>query len=185
MKNENVALRQEIDALKKALLEGRGRPDTPVLPPPGPLPPASAAARAAAASPAPAAPRSPLLTPNTHKDLPTSPRLGARGFWGGAHGMGSIGNFTPVHTTLVPEWGSILGGKPPAGRRSPALQENINPHLNGPTAQALASLLSARAEEKPKEKEQQPAPQITLNGFDAFADMSVGCEQKVDRLKLN
>ena len=177
-KSENVALRQEIDALKRALLEGRGRPDTPVLPPPGPLPPVSAAARASSSSPAPAAPptpRSPLLTPNTQKDLPTSPRLGARGFWGGAH---SISGFTPVHTTLVPEWGSILSGKPPmqAGRRSPALQENINPNLNGPTAAALASLLTKSNEEKVKEQQQQQQQQqqhqITMNGFDAFADVN-------------
>ena len=33
--DENKALRQEIDALKKALLEGRA--DTPMLPPPAPL----------------------------------------------------------------------------------------------------------------------------------------------------
>ena len=33
-KSENAALRQEIDALKKALLTA---PDAPVLPPPGPL----------------------------------------------------------------------------------------------------------------------------------------------------
>lgn len=37
-KSENLALRQEISALKKALLDGRGRIDTPVLPPPAPLP---------------------------------------------------------------------------------------------------------------------------------------------------
>ncbi len=168
MKSENVALRQEIDALKKTLLEGRGRADTPVLPPPAPLPAVSAAARASASSPSPppARSRSPLLTPNTQKDLPTSPRLGARGFWGGAHN--SFGSITPVHTTLVPEWGSILSGKGAPGRRSPGLQENINPNLNVnvSTAAALASLLNANraSEEKPKDA------QITLGGFDAFAD---------------
>ena len=163
MKSENVALRQEIDALKKALLDGRGRADTPVLPPPAPLPVVSAATRASA-SPPPARSRSPMLTPNTQKDLPTSPRLGSRAFWGGAHS--SFGSITPVHTTLVPEWGSILSGKGAAGRKSPALQENINPNLNVSTAAALASLLNANkaSEEKPKE------PQITLGGFDAFAD---------------
>ena len=162
MKSENVALRQEIDGLKKALLEGRGAPS---LPPPAPLPAVSAASKVSASSPSPppARSRSPLLAPNTQKDLPTSPRLGSRAFWGGAHSSFGI---TPVHTTLVPEWGSILSGKGAAGRKSPALQENINPNLNISTAAALASLLNANkaSEEKPKE------PQITLGGFDAFAD---------------
>ncbi|KAM5536937.1 hypothetical protein V8D89_009392 [Ganoderma adspersum] len=165
MKSENVALRQEIDGLKKALLDGRGRADAPVLPPPAPLPAVSAATRASASSPSPtpARSRSPLLTPNTQKDLPTSPRLGSRAFWGGAHSSFGI---TPVHTTLVPEWGSILSGKGAPGRKSPALQENINPNLNISTAAALASLLNSTkaSEEKPKE------PQITLGGFDAFVD---------------
>ncbi|KZT07941.1 uncharacterized protein LAESUDRAFT_749161 [Laetiporus sulphureus 93-53] len=138
-KSENVALRQEITSLKRALLEGAGRADTPILPPPAPLPaiPASVLASGPSANAsAPAPPKSPLLTPNTQKDLPTSPRLGARGFWGGASsaGLGGYGGFTPVHTTLVPEWTSVLSGKPVAnartGRRSPALQENINPTLN-------------------------------------------------------
>ncbi|KAH9930486.1 uncharacterized protein BXZ73DRAFT_47651 [Epithele typhae] len=189
MKSENVAMRQEIDALKRALLEGRGRADTPVLPPPGPLPPVSAAARSSASSPAPATPRSPLLTPNTQKDLPTSPRLGARGFWGGAHGMGSIGSFTPVHTTLLPEWSNILSGKPPAGRKSPSLQENINPNLNGPTAAALAALLAARkaenAESQEKAREQQlPQQHMSLNGFDAFADVNPFTLKSMDAYRM-
>ncbi|EJF56557.1 hypothetical protein DICSQDRAFT_157861 [Dichomitus squalens LYAD-421 SS1] len=180
MKNENVALRQEIDALKKALLEGRGRSDTPVLLPPAPLPAVSAAARAAASSPSPsgAAPRSPLLTPNTQKDLPTSPRMGARGFWGGAHSSFGI---TPVHTTLVPEWSSILNGKGSPGRQSPALQENINPSLNSSTAAALTSLLNASKanEEKPKEA------QIAMGGFDAFADMNPFTLKSLDAYRMH
>lgn len=129
MRSENVALRQEIDGLKKALLDGRGRADTPVLPPPAPLPAVSPALSSGAASNATAVPKSPLVTPNTQKDLPTSPRMGARGFWGGASSPFGAGGFTPVHTTLVPEWGSVLSGKS-VGRRSPTLQENINPVLN-------------------------------------------------------
>ncbi|KAF9811488.1 hypothetical protein IEO21_06572 [Rhodonia placenta] len=166
-KSENVALRQEISALKKALLEGRGRPDTPILPPPAPLPaiPASvfAASSSKSSSPAPAAPKSPLLTPNTQKDLPTSPRLGARGFWGGASagGIGGFGGFTPVHTTLVPEWGSVLSGKALAGakngRKSPSLQENINPILN------------AAFHGTDKSKEQQPQQ---IGGLDSFMEMN-------------
>ncbi len=171
-KSENVALRQEIDALKKALLDGRGRPDTPVLPPPGPLPVVSAVNRASASSPAP------LLAPNTQKDLPTSPRLGARGFWGGAaHGMGGFGSITPVHTTLVPEWGTILNGKGAPGRKSPALQENINPNLNAmPTS--LAAFLTGRNEEKSKEQ------QNPMAGFDLFADNNMFTLKSMDAYVL-
>ena len=129
--DENRALRQEIDALKKALIGGRE--ETPILPPPAPLPPISAAAALASSglkSPPPTpSPQSPMVTPNVHKDLPMSPRLAGRNFWGGNHGFGGI---TPVHTTLVPDLASVLSGKPSiASKRNPALQENINPMLNG------------------------------------------------------
>ncbi|KAI6121940.1 hypothetical protein F5141DRAFT_1093573 [Pisolithus sp. B1] len=97
-KSENTALRQEIAALKKCLLEGRSLPD---LPRPAELPPSPAsppvpstsASHAAASSSTPS-----IVTPNTQKDLPTSPRLGSRAFWGGLGGMG----VTPVHTTFIP-----------------------------------------------------------------------------------
>ncbi|KAI8971281.1 hypothetical protein BD414DRAFT_426473 [Trametes punicea] len=187
-KSENVALRQEIAQLKKALLEGRGRADTPVLPPPAPLPTvpasllasssASSSASASSPSPPPTLPRSPLLTPNTQKDLPTSPRMGARAFWGGAHGMGGFGSITPVHTTLVPDLSSVLSGKPVAGRKSPVLQENINPVLNGSPA-SLASLLSGRNEEK--SKEQQPP----MGAFDAFADVNPFTLKSMDAYRMH
>ncbi|KIP11846.1 hypothetical protein PHLGIDRAFT_33148 [Phlebiopsis gigantea 11061_1 CR5-6] len=129
--DENRALRQEIDALKKALIAGRA--ETPILPPPAPLPPISAAAALVSSglkSPPPTpSPQSPMVTPNVHKDLPMSPRLAGRNFWGGNHGFGGI---TPVHTTLVPDLASVLSGKPSiASKRNVALQENINPMLNG------------------------------------------------------
>ncbi|KAI0336596.1 hypothetical protein GY45DRAFT_1332714 [Cubamyces sp. BRFM 1775] len=185
-KNENVALRQEIAQLKKALLEGRGRADTPVLPPPAPLPtvPASVLASSSSGSspsPPPTLPRSPLLTPNTQKDLPTSPRIGARAFWGGAHGMGGFGSITPVHTTLVPDLSSVLSGKPVAGRKSPALQENINPTLNGSPA-SLASLLSGRNDEKPKEQQQQ---QLPMGAFDAFSDINPFTLKSMDAYRMH
>ncbi|KAJ8495774.1 hypothetical protein ONZ45_g12720 [Pleurotus djamor] len=106
--SENVALRQEIDALKKALLSGRGSESGVILnlPPPAPLPAQSAAEKLAAAA---SAPSTSLLTPNTQKDLPSSPRVGGKrsGFWGGLSPLG--GGITPVHAAIVPEWGSILG----------------------------------------------------------------------------
>ncbi|KAI0269935.1 hypothetical protein BC834DRAFT_819945 [Gloeopeniophorella convolvens] len=122
--SENAALRQEITALKKAFLASAGRADSPMLPPPGPIPASAPPARA-----------SPLVTPNTQKDLPSSPRLAASGskaFWGGS---ASFGGITPVHTTLIPEnfTQPLASVKPLAGVRSPnsLLQENINPLLNG------------------------------------------------------
>ncbi|KAI0945105.1 hypothetical protein AcV7_001735 [Taiwanofungus camphoratus] len=185
-KSENIALRQEIAALKKALLEGRGRADTPVLPPPAPLPsiPASLLASGPSSngvSNLPVPPKSPLLTPNTQKDLPTSPRLGARGFWGGASGsgLGGFGGITPVHTTLVPEWGSILSGKPLAGvksapgRRSPALQENINPILNLSTAQ-----------DKLREQQQQQQQHVPSGALESFMDMNPFSMKTIDPYRM-
>ena len=156
-------MRQEIQALKKALLDGRGLPTTPVLPPPAPLPTVSATASTSSPNPKPATPKSPLLTPNIHKDLPTSPRVGARNFWGGATAanLGGFGGITPVHTTLLPEWSSVLSGKPVASvaeRRNPVLQENINPGLNTPFG---------------SQKTQQPGSQLPLNPFDTFADRNM------------
>ncbi|KAL6301486.1 hypothetical protein BKA93DRAFT_738661 [Sparassis latifolia] len=169
-KSENISLRQEISALKKALLEGAGRADTPVLPPPAPLPAIPSSVLGSRSSPTPAQQtKSALLTPNTKKDLPSSPRLGATGFWGGAAGgLGGFGGITPVHTTLIPEWGSVLSAKPVAGtkgRRSPALQENINPGLNGFTATALAGLMGVQPSQ---DKQQQQQQQVA--GFETFLD---------------
>ena len=167
-KSENSALRQEIAALKKALLEGRGRPDTPILPPPAPLP-------SSTSSPA-KTPKSPLLAPNTHKDLPTSPRLGRSPFWGGISGLGS--GITPVHTTIVPEWSTILSGKPPTAggnaERRTSLQENINPTLNHMTASTIAGFSMGL----PSQKEQVPKPQEKAqlplsNTFETFADKNM------------
>ena len=141
--SENAALRQEISALKKALLAsaGRGRAESPVLPPPGPIP--APATRTSTGSS--------LVTPNTQKDLPSSPRLAAspaKAFWGGT---ASFGGITPVHTTLIPE--NIV--QPLASVKSLArartyssiLQENTNPLLNfgnpGLPANAFASLSKA------------------------------------------
>ncbi|KAH9849017.1 hypothetical protein C2E23DRAFT_738104 [Lenzites betulinus] len=182
-KHENSALRQEIAQLKKALLDGRGRSETPVLPPPAPLPAVPASVLAASSvpstsSPPPVLPRSPLLTPNTHKDLPTSPRMGSRAFWGGAHGMGGFG-ITPVHTTLVPDLSSVLSGKPVAGRKSPTLQENINPTLNGSPA-SLASLLSGRNEDRTNQQQQLP-----MGAFDAFSDINPFTLKSMDAYRMH
>ena len=145
--SENIALRQEIAALKKALLEGRGGSVN--LPPPAPLPEQSAAqilaATASSSSQATPQTSSPLLTANTQKDLPTSPRMGNR-FWGG---VGVGGGFTPVHTAFVPDISTVV---------RKGLQENMNPSLN-----AHANISTP----------QTTIPQNkVLPGFDGFADLN-------------
>ncbi|KAH9955130.1 hypothetical protein BC827DRAFT_1238352 [Russula dissimulans] len=117
--SENAALKKEISALKTALLASAGRAESPALPPPGPI-------RANTSSS--------LVTPNTQKDLPSSPHLSAsaaKAFWGGSTSFGGV---TPVHTTLIPESFAqpLASVKPLAGARSYSsiLQENVNPLLN-------------------------------------------------------
>ena len=143
-KSENAALQQEIKALKKALLGGAGRASSPALPPPSPLPisASSPAARSTASS-------SSLLTPNMHKDLPsTSPRLAAKGFWGGS--STTFGGITPVHTVTIPD---LIAG----AAIKPTLQENINPSLNTNSSANSIGLATLGGAGK-------PAP------FDSFAD---------------
>ena len=136
-------MRQEISALKKALLASAGRADSPALPPPGPIP-----APATRTSTGPS-----LVTPNTQKDLPSSPRLAAspaKAFWGGS---ASFGGVTPVHTTLIPEnfAQSLASVKSLARARNYGhiLHENVNPLLNlgnpGSSANAFAGLSKATA----------------------------------------
>jgi bZIP-type transcription factor MBZ1 len=120
-------LRQEISALKKALLASAGRADSPALPPPGPIP----------------APATRLVTPNTQKDLPSSPRLAASPAKAFSGGSASFGGITPVHTTLIPE--SFV--QPLASVKSLARARTYNPLLNignpGLPANAFANLSKA------------------------------------------
>ena len=142
--SENLALRQEIAALKKALLDGHGGSIN--LPAPAPLPEQSAAETLAASNTnTTATPSSPLLTANTQKDLPSSPRIGGPRFWGGV-GLG--GGVTPVHTTIVPDISTIVRN---------GLQENMNPSLN---AMRDTSAINGIG------------PNKTLGGFDGFADLN-------------
>ena len=144
--SENLALRQEIATLKKALLDGRGGPIN--LPPPAPLPEQSAAETLASSNTnvnTTAAQSSPLLTANTQKDLPTSPRIGGPRFWGGV-GMG--GGVTPVHTTLVPDISTIVRN---------GLQENMNPSLNVLRSPSIGNGIG---------------PSKALGGFDGYADLN-------------
>lgn len=174
-KSENYALKQEIEILKKSLLQAN---PAPVLPPPAPLPAVSAAATVAARNSAPSpAPSSPLLAPNPNKDLPSSPRLASTrsGFWGGgSNPFGTMGGFTPVHTTLVPELSlSALAGKglltPPS---KPLLQENLNPALNGVKKPTVTP--------QPKATGLQPPSQ-----FDSFTDLNPFTMKSMDLYRMN
>lgn len=176
-KSENYALKQEIETLKKSLLQAD---PAPVLPPPAPLPAVSAAATVAARNSASSpAPSSPLLAPNPNKDLPSSPRLVSTrsGFWGGGSGsnpFGAMGGFTPVHTTLVPELSlTALAEKglltPPS---KPLLQENLNPTLNG-----------AR---KPTASPQSKATDLhAASHFDSFADLNPFTMKSMDLYRMS
>ena len=173
-KSENHALKQEIEILKKSLLQAN---PAPVLPPPAPLPAVSAAVTVAARNSAPSpTPSSPLLTPNPNKDLPSSPRLaGTRaGFWGGgSNPFGTVGGFTPVHTTLVPELSlSTLVGKGLLTPSKPLLQENLNPALNG--------------EKKPTVAPHSKATALHSHSqFDSFADLNPFTMKSMDLYRMN
>ncbi|KAH9041473.1 hypothetical protein EDB83DRAFT_2524103 [Lactarius deliciosus] len=148
-RSENTALQQEIKALKKALLSSAGRANSPVLPPPSPLPISS---RSSAST-------SPLLTPNTHKDLPAtaSPHLAAKGFWGGSSTFGGI---TPVHTVTIPD---LIAG----AALKPTLQENINPALNSNINSIGLSTLGGPGKPPPFDSFMDSNP-FTMKMLDAY-----------------
>lgn len=173
-KSENHALKQEIEILKKSLLQAN---PAPVLPPPAPLPAVSAAATVAARNSAPSpAPSSPLLAPNPNKDLPSSPRLASSrsGFWGGGQNpFGTMGGFTPVHTTLVPELSlSTLAGKGLLTSPKPLLQENLNPALNEPKKPVVTPQSKATTSHPPSQ-------------FESFADVNPFTMKTMDLYRMN
>ncbi|KAG9004160.1 hypothetical protein FRB94_002643 [Tulasnella sp. JGI-2019a] len=141
---QNSELRQEIDALKKAMLDGR-HPHPVGLPPPTPLTALSQPTTTTRKSA-----KSALAKANPNKDVAAG---GSKGFWGGAHGGMGMGGITPVHSafSILPDGGvslaSVLSGKGagytistmptptpptsgPGAKWLAALQENINPQLN-------------------------------------------------------
>ncbi|KIO09578.1 hypothetical protein M404DRAFT_131737 [Pisolithus tinctorius Marx 270] len=188
-KSENIALRQEIDALKKCLLEGRSLPD---LPPPAELPPSPASSVVPSTSNTSASSSSPsIVTPNTQKDLPTSPRLSNRAFWGGLGGMG----VTPVHTTFVPPL-AVLASKASLASSSPILQpsifyeetirpraqqENMNPSLN-PSPQRNFVEKSGSANINPALSHLNSIGNV--GAFDAFADTNPFTLKTLDAYRM-
>lgn len=91
--------------------------------------------------------------------------------------MGGFGGITPVHTTFIPEWSSVLSGKAqnayPRNSTSSALQENINPLLNGVTSTTLAGLGYLGQNQKKDGNKDVGTPALNLNAFDSFADKNL------------
>ncbi|CEL60341.1 hypothetical protein RSOLAG1IB_09559 [Rhizoctonia solani AG-1 IB] len=105
--NENNELRREIDALKRAIQEGRLSAADTGLPPPRPLTPEQSATPPTPTTTTSARRPAELTRANTHKDVSSDNRTN---FWGGAVGHGGV---TSVHTTLIPEvFPQPLSGKP-------------------------------------------------------------------------
>ena len=163
-KLENVALRQEVDALKRAMLDGRANP---VLPPPAPLMPTSSATNTKRNT-------GPLAKPNTQKDLPTSPRATpARAFWGGSNTAFGAGGITPVHATLVPDFPAFTE------TRSRDQQENINPALNLPCFGGVGT--TTPNPKFPLSPFQQPN---LGSNFDAFAELNPFTLKTLDAYRM-
>ena len=153
------------------MLEGRA---SPVLPPPAPL---------AAAPPSTNGRRSTrtLAKPNTHKDLPTSPRAtAARAFWGGSsNAFGGAGGVTPVHATLVPDFPAFSPDKQPPPPARQEQQENINPALNLPCFGGVGT--TTPNPKFPLSPFQQP--NLGAN-FDAFADLNPFTLKTLDAYRM-
>ncbi|EIW74384.1 hypothetical protein CONPUDRAFT_93906 [Coniophora puteana RWD-64-598 SS2] len=191
--SENTALRQEIDALKRCLLDSRGT--VPELPPPAPLPEISAGMahkeKEKEKERSSSTPSSPLIVPNTRKDLPTSPRLGGRAFWGGLNSLG--GGATPVHTTLVPPFS--VSSAVLAGKHSPSLpssapivikeSENINPGLN-PLSQQKVNVVEKKGLASGAPLAGAGAG-VANNGagFDSFAEMNPFTLKTLDAYRMH
>jgi bZIP-type transcription factor MBZ1 len=161
-----VALRQEVDALKRAMLEGRANP---VLPPPAPLTTTPAATNAKRSTRT-------LNKPNTKKDLPTSPRATpARAFWGGSNSaFAGAGGITPVHATLVPDFPAFTEKQDQQDQ-----QENINPALNLPCFGGVGT--TTPNPKFPLSPFQQPN---LGSNFDAFADLNPFTLKTLDAYRM-
>jgi len=165
-KLENVALRQEVDALKRAMLEGRANPG---LPPPAPLTSTPSVTNTKRTTRT-------LAKPNTQKDLPTSPRASpARAFWGGSNtALGGAGGITPVHATLVPDFPAFSEKQSQRDQ-----QENINPALNLPCFGGVGT--TTPNPKFPLSPFQQPN---LGSNFDAFTDLNPFTLKTLDAYRM-
>lgn len=151
-KLENAELRQEIDNLKKAMLNG--------APIPAGLPPPSATSSISPGpTPAPTTRRTATLAKaNPNKDVG-----GSGSFWGGA-ASSSLGGVTSVHRMVVPEFPPLaLAGKTARnwntfplstatlgtlpGHAMRLAQDNINPNMNTPRTTTTSSSSSSSSSE--------------------------------------
>ncbi|KAG6821124.1 hypothetical protein H0H93_006463 [Arthromyces matolae] len=185
--SENLALRQEIAALKRTLLDGRtpvvsadGTTEYPMLnlPPPAPLPAQSAAitlqqAQAQAQQQAPA-----LVTPNTQKDATKNGR-----FWGGVKlGMG-MGGVTPVHRVVFPEMSlsdllqNQFAPSPFVVAKDDKWKENVNPFLNASGEKNIETVQP--------EKEKEKVEKQRLVGFEGFADVNPFTMKTIDAYRMH
>ncbi|KAG6918194.1 hypothetical protein DXG01_015983 [Tephrocybe rancida] len=194
--SENLALRQEIAALKRTLLDGRAPSatsdgtDYPLLnlPPPAPLHAQSAAATLQAqAAQAQQQQAAALLTPNTQKDASKNGR-----FWGGVRlGMG-MGGVTPVHRVVLPDVSvadmlqnqfspSPFAPSPFVVAKDDKWKENVNPLLNGLGAVAEKSKL----EREKADLEKQKAEKMMPIGFEGFADVNPFTMKTLDAYRMH
>ncbi|KAH6887808.1 hypothetical protein BKA70DRAFT_1332500 [Coprinopsis sp. MPI-PUGE-AT-0042] len=213
-RNENLALRREVENLKRVLIDGRGvdaSADGSLdhLPPPAPLPEKSAA-EVLAAQAAAASSNNALFKPNTQKDLPTSPRNGANSFWGGnaggMNGMFGSNGVTAVHTTFVPApvvvglGGANMGGLSPnmgvygaawnqPSPFAPALQENISSPFAPALQENMNPLMRASGENQRRERETMkkgsPAGEQKENSFEGFADSNMFTMKNMDAYRMH
>ncbi|KAG6829941.1 hypothetical protein H0H87_009676 [Tephrocybe sp. NHM501043] len=199
--SENLALRQEIAALKRTLLEGRASSTSPDgteypllnLPPPAPLPAQSAAATLQAQAQqqqqqAQQQQAAALLTPNTQKDASKNGR-----FWGGVRlGMG-MGGVTPVHRVVLPEVSvadllqSQFAPSPFVTAKDDKWKENMNPLLNGLAVPALGKdkLEKEKAEQETINKRAFVEKEKTPFGFDGFADVNPFTMKTIDAYRMH
>lgn len=204
-KIENDELRQEVNALKQVMAEGRATVESLALPPPAPLDANGDVIRPI--SPVPTARATTKLNkPNTRKDMPAHSNTP---FWGG---MGAFGGVTPVHATLVPDI-----TLPPAPRSVPSTsdiisgklsssswgtgwwapreqQENINPRLN--VVPSMFNSPGSSDSEFEREKEMNALRNgvtgSVLNGgfpgmtrFDAFMELNPFTIKSADDYKMH
>lgn len=190
-------MRQEVDALKRAMLEGRTTIESLALPPPAPLD-ANGDVIRPISPPTPSATASRKLNkPNVRKDI--APTQGSPAFWAGTHGFG--GGVTPVHATLVPDitlpattaqarnlaasaplaasasasasaiTSELLSGKMSGWWAHSAEQENLNPLMNLPPP------LTPAQQQVQEERELARLNSSLLGGmgmsrFDAFMELN-------------
>lgn len=197
-KLENDELRREVDALKRAMLEGRTTAESLALPPPAPLDANGDPIRPISplsSSTQQHAPRSKLNKPNMRKDIAAP---GSPAFWGG---VGTFtGGVTPVHATLVPDiilppsrmapslsTSDLLSGKVSNwwARSHTGEQENFNPLMN--TTPSMFNSPPPSDSELDKDSPRSSPLNNAFHGmsrFDAFMELNPFTIKSADDYKM-